>query len=234
MRKAKIRFRKFFKGMIFLFITANFILFIIFLCLSFYYRKNNPEITSLMKHRIEFNNYEIKKLNFIPVNEVSNLTKKMIIKLEDPGFMNHHGIHIWAIWRAFKINWKLGYKHAGGSTITQQLARTLFLNPSKSYMRKYVEIILAISMDTALSKDRIMELYLNYIEFGPGIFGIENGSAYNYNKRLIKLNKNQTMKLLTIISSPIKYNTKNFHKNKHLQRRYNFLKKHFNKSKPLH
>jgi membrane peptidoglycan carboxypeptidase len=173
-----------------------------------------------MLYRNKINNQKNNKIIFIPLKKISYRIQGNIIGIEDENFYNHIGIDPKAIKRAYTTNKKLGYKHSGGSTITQQLTRTLFLVPKKYYIRKYFEIIFALELDLVLTKKRILELYLNYIEFGNGIYGIGQASYYYYNKSFYNLNYDEINKLLTIIPSPRNYNTNNFYINNNLRSRY--------------
>ena len=103
-----------------------------------------------------------------------------MIRLEDYRFYSHHGVDLGAIRDAWMINSSIGRTAVGGSTIPMQLARNLFLTPRKTYLRKYVEALIALEMSLVLPKDRILELYLNVIEWGKGIFGIGAASAYYF------------------------------------------------------
>ncbi len=224
----KTRIKKCIKFFLKIILTLHLIIIFIVLIISFYLRDHNPESTSLMLYRKRHDNYKIKKVLFIPLAEIKNNVRKMFIKTEDPSFPTHHGIHIGAIINAYRLNKKLGYIKWGGSTITQQLARSLILIPAKTYSRKYIEIITALTMELVLSKDRILELYINYIEFGEGVFGIGQGARFYYKRSYNRLNTDEIIKLVTILPNPLKYNPENFMSNRHLKRRYYNLVKNFN------
>jgi monofunctional biosynthetic peptidoglycan transglycosylase len=147
----------------------------------------------------------------------------MIIRVEDGSFFTHHGVLLSAFKNAWQLNKRFGKPVYGGSTITMQTARTLFLNPEKSYLRKYLEILIALEMELILGKDRIFELYLNYAEWGKGIFGIEAASRHHYKKSVLGLSTDQAIRLVTLLSSPIKYTPYTLHKNGILQSRYAYL-----------
>ncbi|OQA64068.1 MAG: Penicillin-binding protein 1F [Spirochaetes bacterium ADurb.Bin269] len=151
----------------------------------------------------------------------------MIIRVEDGTFYQHHGVLPAAIKHAWKLNKNLGKPVYGGSTITMQTARTLFLVPEKSYLRKYLEVIIAFEMEWILGKDRIFELYLNNAEWGKGVYGIEAASYYHYKKSVSKLSTEQAIRLVTLLSSPIKYGPYNLNKNAILAQRYAYLRKRF-------
>lgn len=199
------------------------LLFLIIFFLSILFNFTNPKFTSLMLYRNIINKQKNKKIIYIPLKHITKKTQSNIIGIEDFKFYKHIGIDPEAIIKAYNINKKLGYKFRGGSTITQQLARTLFLVPQKNYFRKYLEVLIALEIDLLLPKKRILELYLNYIEFGNGIYGIGEASYYYYNKPYNKLNIDEINKLLTIIPNPKKYNTTNFYDNRKLLTRYYIL-----------
>jgi len=149
--------------------------------------------------------------------------RNMLVWIEDGGFYENRGIEFAAIKRAYEINKRLKYPLYGGSTLTMQLARTLFLTPEKSYLRKYVEIWIAVEMDALLSKTRIIELYFNNVEWGKGVFGIQ-AASYRYFKRpLSELSVDEQVRLITILSSPVKYSPYNFGRSKILNLRYEDL-----------
>ncbi|URA09336.1 biosynthetic peptidoglycan transglycosylase [Thermospira aquatica] len=164
---------------------------------------------------------------YIRLKDIPSDIRTMVISLEDDGFYRHHGVEWVAIRRAFERNMKLRKPFYGGSTITQQLSRTLFLWPGKSYIRKYLEFLIALEMELVLPKKRILELYLNTAEWGPGIFGIQQGSFYHYHVPVWMLSKDQKMRLLVILSSPVKYRPYDFGKLKILYQRYSYLKSIF-------
>jgi monofunctional biosynthetic peptidoglycan transglycosylase len=107
---------------------------------------------------------------------------------------------------AFKKNWKKGEYVRGASTITQQLAKNLYLSTEKSVIRKIKELLIAISLERNLSKDRIFTLYLNVIEWGPGIFGVEAASQNYFNKTVGQLNLEEMVRLVAVIPQPLKIN----------------------------
>jgi monofunctional biosynthetic peptidoglycan transglycosylase len=183
----------------------------------------NPGIGSLMIYRVINNHYPVKPVNFVPLKNIPKPVLTMVIAAEDDKFYDHWGIDLDGIHDAVFLKNNLRYKYYGGSTITQQLARTLFLIPNKTYIRKYFEIIIAVEMDCLMRKDRILELYLNSIEWGKGIFGIENASRYYFGKSVEALSIDEMIRLVTIMPSPVRYNTDNFNLHRALARRYEFL-----------
>ena len=216
-------FLKFFKYTTIVIICLHLLLFLIIFLFSILFTFTNPRFTSLMLYRNIIDKQKNEKIIFIPLKYISKRIQANIIGIEDFKFYKHIGIDKESITRAYNINKRLGYKYSGGSTITQQLTRTLFLAPNKNYLRKYLEVIIALEIDLILTKKRILELYFNYIEFGNGIYGIGRASYYYYNKSYYKLNNDEINKLITIIPNPKKYNPYNFYINKKLLRRYNRL-----------
>lgn len=187
------------------------------------YKFINPPTTSLALYRAVFKGVKNKPFKFVPLKNIPYSAKSSLIRLEDPNFKQHHGLDLRATWEAYKLNKRYGKKIAGGSTITQQIARTLFLTPHKNYLRKYIEVLLALEMEAMLSKDRIMELYFNYVEFGKGIYGIGPGSYYHYHRDLSKLSSSELARLIIILPSPVKYGVNDIGKKRTFVRRSNIL-----------
>lgn len=214
--------------------TAFFILYIhlVFIQLTIpvliLYRYVNPPITGVMAYRKLGFGWDFQKIRFRPIAEIPSRTRRMILKVEDGTFYEHHGILPAAMKNAWRINKEIGKPVYGGSTITMQTARTLFLSPTKSYVRKYLEVILAVEMEAILGKDRIFELYLNYAEWGKGIFGIEAASRHHYKKTVSKLTTDEAVRLVTLLSSPVKYGPYTLERSGILRSRYQYLSSRFN------
>jgi len=191
--------------------------------LCFTYRFVNPPVTGLMVYRKIVTGYENKPVDFVPLEKLPAYVPAMFVGVEDHIFYEHHGFDIEAIKDAYRVNKKLGYIYYGGSTITQQLARTLFLTPTRTYARKYLEALISLEMELILKKDRILELYINYIEYGPGIYGIGAAARNAYGKAATSLGKDQYRRLVTIIASPLRYSVKDFRGRVALMERYDYL-----------
>ena len=183
----------------------------------------NPPYSSLMFYRQLFYNYKNKEVKYISGKKIPAYVKRMVVAAEDYRFYQHNGIDIEAIKVAMKNNKAIGYNYYGGSTITQQLARTLFLIPKKYLIRKYFEAIIALEMDFFIPKERLLELYLNNVEWGKGIYGIESASFYYYKKSAIKLSYDEAARLITVLPSPLNYTPGTFYKRARMVYRYNFL-----------
>lgn len=209
--------------------TAFFVLYLhlVFIQITvpiiFLYRFVNPPVTSVMLYRSVFYHWPIRKVRYIPLKKIPYMTRRMILKVEDGSFYEHHGIILAALRTAWETNKGLGRPVYGGSTITMQTARTLFLVPEKNYLRKYLEMIIALEMEPILGKDRIFELYLNYAEWGKGVFGIEAASRYHYQRSVWALSVDESVRLVTLLSSPVKYSPYTIQKNGILRSRYEYL-----------
>jgi len=139
------------------------------------------------------------------LSDISNNLKKAVIAAEDSNFYNHNGIDFVAIQKAFETNQKKNKIKFGGSTITQQLAKNLYLWPERSYIRKILEAYYTLLLELYLSKNRILELYLNVIEWGNGIYGAEAAAFYYFKIPAKKLSMQQSIMLAAIIPNPRKY-----------------------------
>ena len=198
------------------------------------YKFVNPPFTILMPYRALGYGWKLEKPKPLPLKKIPLYVKSMLISVEDGKFYSHHGLDFEAFKRAKEINDKLGKPLYGGSTLTMQVARTLFLVPEKSYVRKYFEIITALELELILSKDRILELYFGYAEWGKGIFGIEAAARHWYGKGLTSLTKDQVARLIALLSSPIKYSPETLYKSGILRERYAYLVRRYieNQSAP--
>jgi monofunctional biosynthetic peptidoglycan transglycosylase len=143
-----------------------------------------------------------------------------LVVIEDHEFANHAGFQMDSIRRAVRINRAFGYRAYGGSTLTQQLARTLFLYPRKSYLRKILEIEAAVVLDIVLSKERILELYVNCVEWGPSLFGLGAAAQRYYNEPVSALAASQIVDLVTILASPVLYDPESYMESQMLRRRH--------------
>lgn len=142
---------------------------------------------------------------WVGYDEISRHAKLAVIAAEDTGFMSHPGIEWQAIERALKVNRESGEIAQGGSTITMQLAKNLFLSSDRSYVRKGQEVLLAVTMELILDKRRILELYLNLVEFGEGVFGIEAAAEHYFKTSAEKLTARQAAWLASILPAPKRY-----------------------------
>jgi monofunctional biosynthetic peptidoglycan transglycosylase len=212
-------------GKLLLYIHTVILLPVLILCLL--YTSINPPVTSLMLYRKHFFDYNQKPVEYMALDKIPKKLQRMVIKIEDYRFYIHGGIDFKALDNAYQLNKRFGRITSGGSTITMQLARTLFLIPKKSYIRKYLELLFALEMDLVMKKHRILELYLNYCEWGKGVYGIGAASSHYYHKKVYNLTTDECRRLVTILSSPLRYNVDDFISRKIMARRYEYLVSHF-------
>ena len=158
--------------------------------------------------------------DYISFDDMGNNVKKAVIASEDQNFYRHKGFDYDAIQRAFKHN-EQGKKIRGGSTISQQTAKNIFLWNGRSYFRKGLEAIFTFVIEKVWSKDIILERYLNSIEMGQGVFGVEAASHYYFGKSAKDLTKSEAAWIAVILPSPKKYDPKN--PSSGLQRKHNWV-----------
>jgi monofunctional biosynthetic peptidoglycan transglycosylase len=139
---------------------------------------------------------------WVPYDKISIHLKRAIIAAEDSKFLDHEGFDIEGIQKAVEKNIKKGRLVAGGSTITQQLAKNLFLSSDRSFVRKGQEAIITLMIETTWSKRRILEVYLNVIEWGDGIYGAEAASRRYYKKSAAGLTPGQAAALAAMVPNP--------------------------------
>jgi monofunctional biosynthetic peptidoglycan transglycosylase len=187
------------------------------------YKWVNPPVTALMVERFLDSHYAPRPLVYRPLAGLPKALPQCFIRLEDKRFYTHHGVDPAALKNAYTQNKKWGRVIMGGSTITQQTVRTLFLSQNRNYLRKYVEAVMSLSLDAVTGKDRILELYLNYIEWGKGVYGIGAAALYHYQRPVEKLTYEEYSRLAAIIINPIRYNVKNLFRQPAMVVRYNVL-----------
>ena len=174
-----------------------------------YLKDNRPSKTAFMEYREKIWQKEgiNKKITniWVPLSRVSPYAMKAVIIAEDDKFWSHEGFDFEAMQKALEKDIEKKKFKAGGSTISQQLAKNLYLSPSRNPIRKIKEAILTWRMERNLSKRRIMELYLNVAEWGDGIFGIEAAARKHYGKSAAALGPREAAVLASILPNPIRY-----------------------------
>jgi monofunctional biosynthetic peptidoglycan transglycosylase len=169
----------------------------------------NPGTTKFMEIRLlelrEKKPNAVLKKTWVPYDKISINLKRAIIASEDAKFVDHEGFDWEGIQKAMEKNQKKGRLVAGGSTITQQLAKNLFLTPDKSYFRKLEEAIITLMIETCWSKRRIFEVYLNVIEWGNGVFGAEAAARHYFNSSAAQLGSEQSARLAGMVPNPRYY-----------------------------
>lgn len=169
----------------------------------------NPGTTRFMEIRLA----ELRQKNpdarlqqqWVPYAQISKHLKRAIIAAEDAKFVDHEGFDWDGIQKAMEKNQKKGRFVAGGSTISQQLAKNLFLTPNKSYFRKAEEAVITLMLENLWSKERIFEVYLNVIEWGSGVFGAEAAARHYYNVSAAQLGPEQAARLAGMVPNPRYY-----------------------------
>ena len=161
-------------------------------------------ITSLMEQRaIEHNMLYYPKQSWVSINKINPYLLKAIISMEDGSFFQHKGVDWKEIKTSIKTNKRRGRSVRGGSTITMQLAKNLYLNTGKSFIRKAKELFITFRMEKEISKKAILQNYINAVEWGDGIFGIKEASMIYFHKNPEELNLNECIRLAAVIPSPL-------------------------------
>jgi monofunctional biosynthetic peptidoglycan transglycosylase len=169
--------------------------------------KENPKTTAFMEirkaeARAEGREKFTIRQQWIPYQRVSPNLRRAVIVTEDAAFFDHDGIDLNEIKASLERNWEEGQFLRGGSTITQQLAKNLYLSESKNPMRKITELLIARRLEAALTKQRIFEIYLNVIEWGDGIFGCEMAARTYFGKSCSNLDVPEAALLAGAIINP--------------------------------
>ncbi len=171
-----------------------------------WYRMEPPRETAFMAQRMEEarakNPNAQLKYQWVPYERISANLKRALIAAEDAKFNEHGGFDWDGIQGAFEKNRRKGHVVSGGSTITQQLAKNLFLSPDRSYLRKGEEAVITVLLEAMLSKRRILELYLNVIEWGNGVFGAEAAARRYFGITAAQLSAEQAARLAAMTPSP--------------------------------
>jgi monofunctional biosynthetic peptidoglycan transglycosylase len=168
--------------------------------------KFNPSSSAFMEDRLDVIQQEKPdaelKYQWVDYSRISNNLKRAVIASEDSKFVDHEGFDWEGIQKAYQKNLKKGKIVAGGSTISQQLAKNLFLSTKRTPWRKGEEALITVMLENLLSKQRILEIYLNVIEWGNGVFGAEAASHHYYKTSAAKLSSGQAAKLAAMIPNP--------------------------------
>ena len=173
-------------------------------------KKENPRKTAFMKYREREWERRGKKLRitqiWTPLSRISPYLVKAVLIGEDDKFWKHEGFDYEAMQKALEKDIKAKRFKLGGSTISQQLAKNLYLSPSKNPLRKAAEALITWRMEKVLSKKRILEIYLNVVEWGEGIFGVEAAARHYFGKSSSDLSPEEAARLAAVLPNPRKYN----------------------------
>jgi len=166
------------------------------------YRFIPPPVTYLMVQRVfEGRGFDRR---WVPMREISPALVRAVIAAEDARFCEHHGFDLEAIEKAFAAN-AAGKKLRGGSTISQQTAKNVFLWPGRDWVRKGLEAWFTVLIEVGWGKERIMEVYLNSIEWGPGVYGAEAAAQRNFRIPAKRLSVAQAARLAAIVPKPLSW-----------------------------
>ena len=177
-----------------------------FLARVWWWRDHNPGTTSFMDARLE----QMRAANpaakiqyaWVSYEQMSESLKRAIVVAEDSKFVDHEGFDWDAIEKAREKNRRKGKVVAGGSTISQQLAKNLFLSASRTPWRKGEEALITVMIEQIMTKRRILEIYLNVIEWGDGVFGAEAAARHYFGTSSAKLGAENAAKLAAIVPNP--------------------------------
>ncbi|MBR0567808.1 monofunctional biosynthetic peptidoglycan transglycosylase [Azoarcus sp. L1K30] len=169
----------------------------------------DPGSTSFMRLRLaELRASDPKAVlrqRWMPYERISTHLKRAVVAAEDDRFIDHEGFDWEGIQHALEKNERKGRAVSGGSTISQQLAKNLFLSPSRSYLRKGQEALITVMIEALWSKRRILEVYLNVVEWGKGIFGAEAAAQRYFGVSADRLGPAESARLAVMLPNPRKY-----------------------------
>ncbi|GAA4023795.1 monofunctional biosynthetic peptidoglycan transglycosylase [Actimicrobium antarcticum] len=167
---------------------------------------HNPGSTSFMRQQesaLQEKNPDARiKYTWVPYNRISNNLKRAVIASEDAHFSEHEGVDWEALQKAYEKNTRKGKVVSGGSTITQQLAKNLFLSGDRSYLRKGQEFVITYMLEFWMDKERIFEIYLNVVELGVGVFGAEAAAQHYFHVSAAGLGASQAARLAGMLPRP--------------------------------
>lgn len=191
-------------------VAALSILYIVFIPDVSKLKTENPKKTSFMEYREKECAEKGRKIKisqiWMPLSRISPYLIKAVLIAEDDKFYRHEGFDYEALQKAVEKDIKAKKFKFGGSTISQQLAKNLYLSPSKNPLRKINEAVITWRMEKALSKKRILEIYLNVVEWGEGIFGVEAATRHYFGKPASELKPEEAARLAAVLPNPRKYN----------------------------
>jgi monofunctional biosynthetic peptidoglycan transglycosylase len=177
-----------------------------------YWNYYNPSSSAFMRARLDIlrekDRAAVLRMQWVPYERISPHLKRAVVAAEDSKFLQHEGFDFEAIQRAYEKNLEKGKLVAGGSTISQQLAKNLFLSSEKTPWRKLQEAVITFMLENVMPKRRILEIYLNVIEWGDGVFGAEAAVRHYYGTSAASITAGQAARLAAIIPNPRFYDHK--------------------------
>ncbi|SPE20080.1 Monofunctional biosynthetic peptidoglycan transglycosylase [Burkholderiales bacterium] len=175
-----------------------------------FWKWHNPVQTAFMQHELERvekqapaprSARQLQK-TWVDYAHISAALKRAVVTSEDARFVLHEGVDWEAMEKAYTENLRRGRTVRGGSTISQQLAKNLFLSQRRSYLRKVQELLIALMIEAVWDKRRILEVYLNVVEWGDGVFGAEAGARHYFGVSALSLDPNQAARMAAMLPSP--------------------------------
>jgi monofunctional biosynthetic peptidoglycan transglycosylase len=177
-----------------------------YLCCIVYWRWHNPTLTAFMRHSQEKlaarHPPASLKQQWTAYDRISNNLKRAVVTAEDARFLEHEGVDWEALEKAYEDNLRRGRTAHGGSTISQQLAKNLFLSAQRSYLRKAQELLITWMVEAAWNKRRILEVYLNVAEWGDGIFGAQAAARHYFGVDAAVLTPDQAARMAAMLPAP--------------------------------
>jgi membrane peptidoglycan carboxypeptidase len=187
--------------LVFLIVIFPVLLFLGAGCLqAFFYLPFLPQLNS--------NSYVMERLNltqWVPLNRISPLAADAVVVSEDDGFFQNNGIDWNSVKKAVKVDWKTRRLKRGGSTLTQQVVKNVYLTKRKTFSRKIAEMVLASQVPRSVTKDRVLEVYLNCAQWGYQLYGISAASQYYFKKKPSGLNAKEGAFLAMMLPNPLRY-----------------------------
>jgi len=197
-------------------------------------RATNPPVTALMEARqaqaVAQGHNIGRHWTWVPLSRISPSLRQAVVAAEDSSFFTHEGFDWEGIKEAAKYNLEAGELKRGGSTLTQQLAKNLYLSSERSLLRKAREALITRSLEQHLTKERILELYLNVAEWGQGVYGAEAAARHHFKKSARDLTSDEAAWLAAILPSPRRYDP--LRKTTFLVRRHNRILKWITRGSP--
>jgi monofunctional glycosyltransferase len=192
------------------------LLFVLLLCYQawiaahvWWWVHHNPSTSSFMEHSLETiqdkHPHAELQHRWVPYSQISNNLKRALIAAEDEKFVDHEGFDWEGIQKAYEKNRRRGKIVAGGSTISQQLAKNLFLSARRTPWRKAEEAMITVMLEAMMDKRRIFEIYLNIIEWGNGIFGAEAAAQHYYQTSAAMLTREEAAQMAAMVPNPHYY-----------------------------
>ena len=180
-----------------------------FLAHIWYWADHNPRSTAFMRARLEVIREDEPRAKlahqWVPYSRISVHLKRAVVASEDDRFLDHTGFDWEAMQKAYERNAREGEIVAGASTIPQQLAKNLFLTGSRTWWRKAQEAVITAMLETVLTKRRILEIYLNVVEWGDGVYGAQAAAHYHFGVTAATLSPAQAARLAVMLPSPRSY-----------------------------